>query len=280
MSEAFEIITSRQNKYVSLACSLDSRKGRDKARLFRVDGIKLFCEAVRHGVDISFVIVSEPSSEEIWSSARRLYGIEREDISCRVLYVTRELFEKISSERAPEGIMCVCEYAEDIHRDVVPDESGVAEDENILLLESVRDPSNIGAIIRSAAAFGVDRIIMSSDCADIYNPKALRSSMGTVFGLKIDRVLAIDCAIDYLRSCGREVYAATLGEYSVRLGESEIPPSACVLIGNEGHGLSEQSVSRCTGSIYIPMREGVESLNASVAASVLMWEFFGKEEDV
>ncbi len=279
MSDICETVTSRQNKYVSLVCSLDSRKSREKLGLFRIDGIKLFCEAVRHGVKLSFLLVSEPDAPHIFAQAERLYGISKNDIDCRTVFVTRELFEKISDEKAPEGIIAVCEYITDIHRELTDDEMsdvGNFGDGNILLLESVRDPSNVGAVIRSAAAFGVERIIMSSDCADIYNPKALRSSMGTLFGMNIDRVSSMPLAVKILRGGGREVYAATLREDSLKLGEFEIPHGSCVVIGNEGHGLSDETVSACSSSIYIPMSGGVESLNASVAASLLTWEFFGK----
>ena len=149
-------------------------------------------------------------------------------------------------------------------------------DENILLLESVRDPSNVGAIIRSASAFGADRIIMSADCADIYNSKTVRASMGVLFDMKIDRVDSLADAVRQLQKRGRRVFAAALDEHAQKLGQTQILRGDCILIGNEGHGLSSDMISACDSSLYIPMRGDVESLNAAVAASVLLWEFFGK----
>ena len=148
--------------------------------------------------------------------------------------------------------------------------------ERVLLLESVRDPQNVGAIIRAAAAFSVDRIVMSRDCADIYNQKAVRASMGALFSMKIDRVDSVSDAICALRGGGRRVFAAALDREAQRLGDLGILPGDCVVIGNEGHGLTKEVIDASTGSVYIPMSDGVESLNAATAAAVLCWEFFGK----
>ena len=93
--------------------------------------------------------------------------------------------------------------------------------------------------------------------------------------MKIDRVESVSRAIEALRKSGRRVFAAALDEKATRLGETEFKDGDCVVIGNEGHGLSSETIASCDASVYIPMAEGVESLNAAVAASVLMWEFFG-----
>ncbi|MBQ1962609.1 MAG: RNA methyltransferase [Clostridia bacterium] len=147
------------------------------------------------------------------------------------------------------------------------------KNERIVLLESVRDPSNIGAIIRSAAAIGIDRLILSADCADIYHPKAVRASMGTLFNQPIDRVPELSSVIRQMRENGRRVFAAALDEDAVRLGDF-IPESGdCVVIGNEGHGLLPETVEACDKTVIIPMTDRAESLNAAVAASILMWEF-------
>ena len=142
-----------------------------------------------------------------------------------------------------------------------------------MLLEAVRDPSNVGAIIRSAAALGVDRLIVSADCADIYHPRAVRASMGTLFNQRIDRTEDLAGAIEALVRGGRHVYAAALDSSAYRLGGFAVEPGDCVVIGNEGHGLSKQVLDACDRRVYIPMSDRAESLNASVAAAILMWEF-------
>ena len=142
-------------------------------------------------------------------------------------------------------------------------------------MESVRDPLNVGAIIRASAAFGVDRVVLSDDCADVYNSKVIRASMGNLFGVRVDRVSDMQAAVAQLRSNGRRVFAAALESDAHRLGELEIKAGDCVIIGNEGHGLDKNTIEGCDGTVYIPMADGVESLNAATAAAVLSWEFFG-----
>ncbi len=278
-----EIITSGQNKYVSEARMLDEKKRRDSSRLFRFDGVKLLCEAIERGVELEYLLISGEKYESVFEKARQTYNVRREDVPCRIIPVKQSVFEKISTEKAPEGVICVAKYIDKFHKFVKINNEGkifserLAENgERVLLLESVRDPQNIGAIIRSAAAMGADRIIMSADCADIYNAKTVRASMGTLFGMKIDRVDSITDAIRCLQASGRRVFAAALDGKAQRLGQTEINPSDCILIGNEGHGLTPEAIGACDATLYIPMQSGVESLNAAVAASVLLWEFFGR----
>lgn len=273
-----EIITSRQNKTISLLASLDSKKARDKEELFRLDGIKLTCEAIKNGLDIYCIVLLDSAQELVKSKAKELYGVDILSSDRRIIVTNQSVFERLTDEKAPQGVVCVARYMKNIHRRV----DGYCErdgflGENILLLESVRDPSNIGAIIRSAAAFAVDRIIISSDCADIYNPKTLRASMGNLLSMRIDIVDDVSAAITHLAKNNISVYAAALCENSLKLGVSEFDKNRAVVIGNEGHGLSKNVMDVCKDTVYIPMSDGVESLNASVAASVLLWEFFGKK---
>lgn len=271
-----EVVTSPQNKYVSLARGLSNKKNREKERLFRFDGIKLTCEAIKKGVEIDFMLVREGEWSALLEKAEKLYGISETDVLCDIITVDAGVFDRLSEEMAPEGIICVAKYTDNI-REAASDieDIGASEGERILLLESVRDPLNVGAIMRVAAAFGVDRVIMSRDCADVYNSKTLRASMGTVFGVRIDRAEDIPCAVRALRKSGRRVFAAALDRDSEKLGEMEIQRGDCVVIGNEGHGLTGETIDACNGTVYIPMAEGVESLNAATAAAVLVWEFFG-----
>lgn len=275
MAHSGEIITSPQNKYVSLARSLSDRKQRQKSSLYRFDGIKLMCEAAKKGVNIDFLLIRESSYESVCERAKTLYSLDIESLSCRIVAVSDTVFDKITEENAPEGVITVAKYDSERHREIDADELVVTDGEKILLLESVRDPQNVGAILRTAAAFSVDRVIMGKDCADIYSSKTVRASMGAVFSMRIDRVSSVTGAVCALRGAGRRVFAAALDERAQRLGEAKFAAGDCVVIGNEGHGLSGETVSACDASVYIPMASGVESLNAAVAASVLMWEFFG-----
>lgn len=303
-----EVVTSAQNKYVSLARMLSDKKRRDREGLFRFDGVKLLCEALRRGVKTEFLLISDTQLDGVMSEMHRR-GLTSESIDCRVIVVKDSIFEKISSEKSPEGVICVAKYIDKFHKFAkINNEAFICEDteavdpacskgrssrsagegecdviyaeglsrERILLLESVRDPQNIGAVIRSAAALGATLIIMSDDCADIYNPKAVRASMGSLFSMRIIRVGSICDAVCALRRAGRRVFAAALDTGAQRLCGAGVCADDCVLIGNEGHGLSADAIAACGESIYIPMSMDIESLNAAVAASILLWEFFGR----
>ena len=277
MQENASVIRSNQNQYVSLTRGLSSKKNREESRLFRFDGIKLACEAIAKGVELEALILREGAEEAVKAKASELYRVSIDELSCRILTVSADIFDKLSEESAPEGVIAIARYQDDMH---IEREGGVDggtyDGEKILLLESVRDPLNMGAIIRVAAAFGVDRMIVSRDCADIYNSKTVRASMGTLFGMRIDRYSDICNAISILRAQGRRVFAAALDRDSKKLGASEKSVNDCVIIGNEGHGLSREAIDACDATVFIPMADGVESLNAATAAAVLVWEFFGR----
>ncbi len=277
MKEFGEIITSRQNKFVSELCSLSDRKNRDKLQKFRFDGVKLLSEALLCGIEICYVVLNVDTAEDIMERVSALYGHPIDDTKLRTICVSNELFLKISEEKSPEGVITVAKYIDNLHFRIYNNkDSKINKHENILLLDSLRDPANVGAVIRSGAALGVESIIMSRDCADIYNSKTVRASMGTLFKIKICRVESISEVIGQLRFEGRRVFAAALDENARRLGSFEIQDGDCAVIGNEGHGVSSEVLGACDASLYIPISEGVESLNASNAACIIMWEFFGR----
>ena len=276
MNPTGEIIYSRQNRTVVEVCKLSDRKARDAGKIFRFDGIKLFEEAVKKGVEIQTVLLRASSADKIEAEMTRRCGEGVLERFPRVLMLSDEVFEKISEEKSPEGVICVAKYIDKFQKFATIYNSGnflPSKEERLVLVEAVRDPSNVGAIIRSSAALGVDRLIMSADCADIYHPKAVRASMGTLFDQKIDRVQDMAKTVQNLRADGRRVFAAALKEDAKVLGSFSIGKGDCVVIGNEGHGLSEETINACDGCVIIPMTERAESLNAAVAASILMWEF-------
>lgn len=266
-------ITSRKNLMLSELIKLDDKKHRDEARSFRFDGKKLFIEAVENRVSIKKIFLCESRFGELMGLIR-----EREAAleGTLILTVSDDIFMKISPENAPEGIICVADYMAKHERSAFGD--GIFEQATsgspVLLLESVRDPGNVGTIIRSAAAFGVKTVCMSRDCADIYNPKTLRAAMGALFGTNILYFDDIKAAIKGLQDSGRSVYAAALDRNAVRLGDVTLSASDCVVIGNEGHGLSECTIAACDKSLFIPMEANSESLNAAIAASVIMWNIY------
>ena len=141
-----------------------------------------------------------------------------------------------------------------------------------MLIEDIRDPGNLGTIMRSAAALGVETLVLCGECADIYSSKTLRGSMGALFRLKTVRARDGVSAINALRESGRRVFAAALTSEALSLDETELKSDDCIVIGNEGHGLSSDIIAACDGCVIIPMSAGTESLNAATAAAIFMWE--------
>ena len=272
MQKPQELITSRQNPLVMLTAKLAERKHREAQGLFRFDGKKLFLEALRHDLPLVAVLLRESAVGAIMDAASALTLPE----GCRSVILPDSLFDRISEEKSPEGVMCLSKRLDKIHKIITIDkwrEQKMPPSARILFLESVRDPGNLGTIVRAARAFGVDALVLSADCADIYNPRVLRAAMGTLFHQHIFVVEDFVDAVRYFATRTR-VFAATLGAQAVRLGQETLRPGDAVVVGNEGHGLSPAVIEAATDSIYIPMEPGVESLNAGVAASVLLWELY------
>lgn len=271
-----EIIRSRQNKNIVELCKLTDRKAREATKTFRFDGIKLLEEAIKNDVEICSVFLASSAQERVLNGLRANFGKLYEERIEKCFVVSDDIFDKISEEKSPEGVITIAKYIDKLQKNATIYNSvhfSEIKNEQIVLLESVRDPSNVGAIIRSAAAIGIDRLILSADCADIYHPRAVRASMGTLFNQRIDRVGDLAATVTQLRESGRRVFAAALDDRALPLGQFEILAGDAVVIGNEGHGLSAAVIAACSNSVIIPMSERAESFNAAVAASILMWEF-------
>lgn len=268
-----EYITSRQNALLGLVTSLSERKYRRREGMFRFDGRKLFLEAVQKKLPLYAVLLRESSAHSLLAAVQ---DAQMED-GCRLVILPDTLFDRISEEKSPDGVICVSRTLDKIHKIITIDKwtdfEQALEPGRTLLLESVRDPGNLGTVIRSAAAFGIANLVLSADCADLYHARTVRAAMGTLFTKRILVVEDAVAAVQALAGRGR-VYAAALDASSARLGECCFGPQDSVAVGNEGHGLSPALLAACTHKIYIPMEPGVESLNAGIAASVLLWELY------
>lgn len=269
-----EVISSRQNPRIREVCALVEKKYRRESRCFRFDGIKLLREAIGSSVEILEIYVRVPIHkplEEILAEAKRAGRITEE----MVVPVSESVFEKLSEEKSPEGVLTVARQL-DIHQTVEGRAVGgrVGRGERLLVAEALRDPGNLGTVMRSCAALGVDRLILSDDCADLYHPKTVRSAMGALFRLPTVTVPSEEFAsmIAALRDEGRRVYATALRKDAKTVGALRLEAGDCFVIGNEGHGLREETIEACTETAIIPMREGNESLNAAAAAAICIWE--------
>ncbi len=273
MKQIKDIITSRNNSIVKRAASLQTKKGREKEKRFIAEGEKLTYEAIGAGLPIEAILVLQSKAETILP---KLFEIMDEALyrSTELYILSDNAFEKISTEKAPQGVISIIKHLDFFYNiDIIYKEDFFLDiNERAIALYSVRDPSNLGSVIRSAVAFGVDHIILSSDCADVYNPKTVRSAMGSLFRTKVSVVKKFDSFIFAAQNSGRRVFSAELTPTAKSLKETGIEGTDIIIIGNEGHGIP-RTVSEITdGSVYIPISDKTESLNASVAAAIFMWE--------
>ena len=264
------VITSRSNPAVVAAAALKEKKYRDASSLFMLEGEKLFLEAVSSGIGISEVFVTEGK-----------LSLCRGKVSDELIRVVSDgVIEKISTEKSPQGIICVAKYIDKIHIiNKIYNMEDFSDGRRIMILSSIRDPGNLGTIIRTASAFGVDELILSSDCADIYNPRTVRAAMGTLFRQRVSYVSDLPATVTELNLAGYDTRAAMLDDGSERLDCMRINRKTAFIVGNEGHGIAPEVVSSASGRVYIPMVNGVESLNAASAATVFLWSGMTRSED-
>lgn len=270
-----EIITSRANPKIMFAASLLDKKGRKQSGMFVAEGVKLLVEAIDSSADIFCIFALENMRDTVIGITEK-YSEKCNDryAEVPVRFVSETCFAKISTEKAPQGIVTVIKSLDNVKKyNIINNIDFVLPcDDKTIMLYSMRDPGNLGSVIRSAVAFGADKIIVSSDSADVYNPKTVRAAMGNIFRVGIVIVDDfVDC-IRRLRDAGRRVFAAELSDDAKSLVETDISKKDVVVIGNEGHGIDAEVSSACDGSVYIPISEKTESLNASVAAAIFMWE--------
>ncbi|MBR4852355.1 MAG: RNA methyltransferase [Clostridia bacterium] len=251
-----KVITSRNNERIKDVVRLRDRKARTESGLFFIEGIHLAEEYIRHcGFPLEVYF-----TEKAYNSYRDFFASLPEDI----LYsVSDSVFDKISTESSPQGIICVCKACSF--------SQSLPEKGSFLFLESVRDTGNLGTIIRTAVSLGVEGIILSPDCADIYNPKTLRASMGAVFAADIFMPAEFSAAVTAAKKYGK-VYATALYDNSLELGKFKVCKNDSFIIGNEGQGITEEIRSLADNTVIIPMTGKTESLNAAAAAAIIIWE--------
>lgn len=266
----FEQITSRQNPKILEAIALKDKKNRKESGLFFFEGKKLFEEAVKRQVPLKTVFALEKA---LPCTAL----LEKLPVDCKVYLVNDSVYSKLTEEKSPEGLFCIAKTIDKYHKfaTIYNKPSNFEKTESTLLMAiSLRDPGNLGTIIRSAVAFGCDRLILSEDCADIYSSKTVRASMGTLFDCPITVTNCVEETIKSLKSAGVAVYASALQRDAVKLTDLKKEEHCCFLVGNEGHGLPAELLLLCDRTVFIPMTENAESLNASIAASILLYSRF------
>jgi len=242
------------NKRIKELNSLrDKSKARREAGQFIVEGLKMFVEA--------------PESDVVETYVTKEFEAAHKDVLKGKKYevIDSSLMSKLSDTKTPQGVLCVLKQRE-CKLDKI-----LSEGNMFVVLEDIQDPGNLGTILRTGEGAGVSAVIMSRGCVDIYNPKTIRSTMGSIYRVPFIYTDDLAGTIDSIKAAGVSVYAAHLkGE---KYYDEISYDKAAFLIGNEGNGLKEETANLADTYIKIPMEGRVESLNAAVATSVLMYEY-------
>ena len=255
-------LTSVKNPTVQAAKNLQTAKGRREMNAFLCDGEHMTGEALQVCPEKVRSLFVDASMEERFSDivAKALPGTD-------VYRVSRAVMETISQVKTPQGIAAVCTLPES-----VPLEK---QGNRLVLLENVQDPGNVGTILRTLDAAGFDGCILTEGCADPWSPKTLRATMGSAFRVPVTFVKDGTAACVALKELGYSVIGAELhGQPFYQ--RAVLPEKLCLLIGNEGQGLTDGALAACDYRFKLPMMGGAESLNAAIAAAVMMYDIVNR----
>jgi TrmH family RNA methyltransferase len=251
------MITSLSNSKIKLVRSLARRKERYAEKQFVVEGVRLVEEAANANIMPAFVL--HVSSADDDSRAHALLELFR--VTIDVLAVSDSVMKEISNTETPQGILAVVPFI---------DLPLPAQPQFVLILDAVRDPGNVGTIMRSARAAGVDEILFAPGTADPYNDKIVRAAMGAHFAVPFRVASRWEEIQGATRNISRIYLADTRGEVDYTRGDWSRP--VALIVGGEADGASEAAKKIATARVNIPMRGGAESLNAAMAATVLIFQ--------
>lgn len=251
------MITSTSNPQVKRLLQLQKKsKARNEEKVFLVEGLRMFSEVPKERVEKVYI------SESLYNRKKLVQDLRDFDVEI----LSDSVFSRVSDTKTPQGILCVV-------RQKTYDLEKIFKIKNphFIILDNLQDPGNLGTIVRTAEGAGVDAVFLSKESVDIYNPKTIRSTMGSIYRMPVIYVEDLLKLLKTLKNQGILSYAAHLeGERSYDL--ENYKTGTAILIGNEGNGLREEVANAADIRVKIPMQGQVESLNAAVAATVFMFE--------
>ncbi len=256
-----KVITSKDNSLIKLVCALQtSAKARKENGLFVLEGLRICLDAKENGIGFDKLIISETAEKKYANILESFFENSKECYK-----IPDSLFKKISDTASPQGIIALAK---------IPQKSSeINLKGRYVALENVNDPSNLGAVSRTAEALGVDGIILSVDGCDPYSPKSLRASMGTLLRMP---VIIFDNFCDGIKNSGLKTFACVVDKDAQSITDTEFSDGCAVMIGNEANGLTDSAKQIADSLITIKMSGKAESLNASVAAAISIWEMMKK----
>lgn len=257
------IILSRRNEIIKNAVRLSgSAEYRRERGLYFLEGARLCADAASSGVTIQMLLYTESAGEKYGKYLSPVFENARE-----AYVVGPQAAQALSCTKTPQGIFCVCEMPRKIPKGFEPPASG-----SYLALENLQDPANMGTILRTAEALGIGGVLLGGACCDLYSPKVLRASMGAVFRLPIYIEENLPGLFSDLNRRGFTTAAAVPDREALPATEMDFSAPCVLAVGNEGNGLTQETRKACSREITIPMMGRAESLNASAAAAILIWE--------
>ncbi len=260
-------ITSKDNKLIKLVKKLtSSAKFRRSNKAYTVEGIRICGEAIQSDTNVKQILISDDAYDKYYDKICKTL-----DNFGNMYIISNDIMKYISDTDEPQGMICICEQKE--NQSLTDIKIGAGK---FVILENIQDPSNLGTILRTMEAFNISNVILTEDCCDIYNPKVLRGSMGAIFRLNFFITDDIIKTIDYLNENGITVVAGVPDRRAVSIRDIDKKLNLSVVIGNEGNGLRQGTISKCQIKATIPMAGRAESLNASTAASIMIWELMCK----
>lgn len=251
-------ITSASNPIIKEIRALMDKKGRQESGLFLIEGYRLVKDALDSGGSIKYLIASDGFINKSGNILSNFSYI-------KLINLTDGLFERLSDTQSPQGLMAVAEIP------LYDVESILQTLKKVIVLENIQDPGNLGTIIRTADACGFNAIILSKNCVDPYNSKVVRSTMGSLFHFPVLSVEDIHHTVKKLKNNGLKIAAAHIRD-AIPAWEADLSDSVAIVIGNEGNGLTDEMLQSSDFAVIIPMLGKAESLNASAAASILLYE--------
>lgn len=253
-----DIITSKNNQLIKDTKKLlTSSRARYDNNSFVLEGARLCFDVLNSVYEVKTLLITQKLYDKYSDKAKQLV-----DLSDRAYLITDEVAEKLGETSNSQGIFCICG---------MKNSSGCELGSKIVALDNVQDPSNVGAIIRTAEALGIDNII-TYNCCDVYNPKLLRASMGSVLRLSITDTKNLEDELTKLQDNDYKVYSTVPVSSAKRITDVSFDDKVVCVIGNEANGVEENIKGISDELVTIPMLGRAESLNAGAAASIIMWE--------
>jgi len=260
------VISSGTNEKVKHIVQLKEKaRRRGEEGVYLVEGVRLFAELPEEDTREVYLTKEGEAQLNARGLGERLARFRQQGI---LEEVTDQVLAKMSDVVTPQGILAVAkrrEYSVESILDRRPSPL-------FLLLEEIRDPGNLGTILRTSEAAGADAVILAGECADVYGPKTVRSTMGAIFRMPVIAVPDAAAFCEEMRGRGIKSYAAALDRDALVYTEADYLGGSILMIGNEANGLKKETIGAADRCIYIPMAGKTESLNASVSAAVLLYE--------